>query len=68
MPTRYRLLRVLEYEGTLEQLTDAIDQRGVKGSYSVYAGQNDGLIIREAFVGEVPHKLQQEINNANDPS
>ncbi len=49
-----RLLRVLEYTGTDEQIENVITRRGVKGSVSY-----NGLTIREAIMGEVENLLAQ---------
>lgn len=55
-PKLYRMLRVLEYIGTREQIDDAIKRRGVKGTSPRPWGRSQ-LTITEAFIGEIPTAL-----------
>lgn len=49
-----RVLRLLEYIGTAEQVIEAMEQRGVKGTHRI---PGRGLVIREAILGETPEIL-----------
>ncbi len=56
MNKRFRILRVLEYEGDREWIDDCIKRRGVKGTQVV---GNRGQ-IREAILGDVAELLPRE--------
>jgi hypothetical protein len=56
----YRILRVLEYEGSLEWITRQMELRGVKGTHKVMDG-----IIREGIIGD-PVLLLDNANDVND--
>ena len=47
----YRMLRVLEYTGSLEFINKAMEQRGVKGTRLISTG-NPPAVIREAILGD----------------
>lgn len=53
-----RVLRVLEYTGTDEWLTETLNRRAIKGTV-VYSGFG---IIREAVIGEIAHYLDHAEN------
>ncbi len=48
---RYRLLRILEYEGTMEWIQKSLRERVIKGTMPRYKS-SEGF-IREGFVGGV---------------
>lgn len=68
MPTR--LIRVLVYEGTHEQIQTALQARSVKGSYRITGGENKDLLIREAILGdfleEFDHVSENDPNSPDD--
>ena len=45
-----RLIRVLVYEGSQEELNKVLRLRGVKGSHTIPIG--NGVLIREAILGD----------------
>lgn len=52
----YRILRVLEYTGTREQIDRAIEMRQVKGTSPTNWNKGE-LVIREAIIGETAELL-----------
>lgn len=61
---QYRLLRVIEYTGTAEQLVNFINQRAVKGTYKLA----NGAVIREAILGESAEILSASDEKIDDPT
>ena len=51
-PKKYRLLRVLEYEGTMEFIKQSLANRVVKGTMPRFGGK-DSDVIRESIIGGV---------------
>lgn len=51
---KMRVLRVLEYVGTAEQITAAMHLRGIKGSFNA-----NGMQIREAIIGEIGEIIEE---------
>ena len=52
--SRARALRILEYEGTLEWVTQQMENRGVKGNQIFRTNKEGVCIIREAIIGDIP--------------
>ena len=52
---RYRMLRFIEYTGSLQWLNDCKERRGIKGTKD-YAG-NGQNVIREGFLGDAAELL-----------
>lgn len=50
--TQYRVIRILEYTGTIGFLSASLVRRAVKGQHCVLTGT-----IREAFLGDFPFSL-----------
>lgn len=54
MTQKYKVIRLLEYVGTIDFLRGSIERRSVKGSHRTGNG-----VIREAFLGEFPFGYEE---------
>ena len=57
---RYRVLRVLEYEGSLEFIQATINNRTVKESITFASHGCEDCVIREGFIGDVVDLIHDE--------